>query len=156
MQKATVLSARNAGFSVKKRRFLKLFRVFIGIKKAHHADYQRLSYNDKNQRFSWLKDNVSANIDCICSQNMLFVTFIRSIRELTERRQNNNGEMLATQRHPCKYDTLEAIKSHCGILIDLCLSLSDSSHIGLFLVTHKNHSFSWYFLWFALSLQMNR
>lgn len=33
MQKATVLSARSVGFSVKKRRFLKLFRVLLESKK---------------------------------------------------------------------------------------------------------------------------
>ena len=32
MMKRTVLSARSAGFSVKKRRFLKLIRVFVGTK----------------------------------------------------------------------------------------------------------------------------
>ena len=76
MQKTTVLSARNVGLSVKKRRFLKLIRIFIGIKSFYLTDPQRLACNDKNKRFLPSKDNAPANIGCMRCQNSLFVKFI--------------------------------------------------------------------------------
>ena len=43
MQKAAVSSARNVGMSLKKRRFLKLIRIFASIKTVYPVDYQRFS-----------------------------------------------------------------------------------------------------------------
>ena len=62
MQKAAVSSARNVGISLKKQRFLKLIRVFVGIKTVYCLDYQRLLCNVKNKHFLASKDNTPANI----------------------------------------------------------------------------------------------
>ena len=51
MLKTTVLSARNVGFSLKKRRFLKLILVFVGIKNIYYAYYQYFICNAENKRF---------------------------------------------------------------------------------------------------------
>ncbi len=51
MLKTTVSSARNGSFSFKKRRFLKLIRIFVGIKSFYLTDSQRLACNAKNKRF---------------------------------------------------------------------------------------------------------
>ena len=65
MQKTTVSSARNGGINLKKRRFLKLIRVFVGIKNTYCSDYQSLSSNAKNKRLLPPNDNSSANIGCM-------------------------------------------------------------------------------------------
>ena len=65
MLKTSVSSARNVGMSLKKRRFLKLIPIFVGIKNTYHSDYQYLSRNAKNKRFSSTNDNSPANIGCI-------------------------------------------------------------------------------------------
>ena len=65
MLKTSVLSARNVGMSLKKRRFLKLIPIFVGIKKVYYFDYQCLSCNAKNKRFSLTNDNSPANIGCM-------------------------------------------------------------------------------------------
>ncbi len=65
MLKRAVLSARSGGFRLKKRRFLKLIRVFVGNKYIYHCDYQCLSCNAENKRFSLTNDNVPANIGCM-------------------------------------------------------------------------------------------
>ena len=78
--KAAVSSARNVGMSLKKRRFLKLISLFVGIKKVYYSDYQCLSCNAKNKRFSPSKDNMLANTDCFCDHNSLFVDFIHIYR----------------------------------------------------------------------------
>ena len=64
MQKTAVSSAISGAFSLKKRRFLKMILVFVDIENNYHADYQRLSCNAKNRRFSSTKDKVIANIGC--------------------------------------------------------------------------------------------
>ena len=51
MLKTSVSSARNVGMSLKKRRFLKLIPIFVGIKNIYHSDYQHLSRNAKKQAF---------------------------------------------------------------------------------------------------------
>ena len=79
MQKTAVSSPRSDGFSVKKRRFLKLIRIFVGIKKVYHLDFQSLSYNTKNKRFLPSNDNSPENIGCMYGQNSLFVKFIHSV-----------------------------------------------------------------------------
>ena len=79
MQKRAVSSARNGGFRLKKHRFLKPIYIFVYIKTIYHTDYQHLSRNTKNKRFSSTKDNVLTNIGCICGQNRLFVDFIHNI-----------------------------------------------------------------------------
>ena len=63
--KPMLSAARSGGFRSKKRRFLKLIRVFVGAKKVYHADYQRLLRNTKNKRFSSSKDNAQTNIGCM-------------------------------------------------------------------------------------------
>ncbi len=65
MLKTSVLSARNGGINLKKRRFLKLISLFVGIKKVYYSDYQCLSCNAKNKRFSSKNDNSPANIGCM-------------------------------------------------------------------------------------------
>jgi len=45
---------------------LKLILIFAGIKNIYHADNQRFSCNAENKRFLSMKDNVLANIGCIC------------------------------------------------------------------------------------------
>ena len=75
MQKTAVSSPKSDGFSVKKRRFLKLIRIFVGIKKVYHPDCQPLLSNAKNKRFLSSNDHALTNIVCICSQNSLFVDF---------------------------------------------------------------------------------
>ena len=65
MLKTSVLSARNVGMSLKKRRFLKLISLFVGIKKVYYSDYQCLSCNAKNKRFSLTNGNSLANIGCM-------------------------------------------------------------------------------------------
>jgi len=64
MQKTAVLSAISGAFSLKKRRFLKMILVFVDVENNYHTDYQPLSCNAKNRRFSSTKDNVIANIGC--------------------------------------------------------------------------------------------
>ncbi len=64
MLKRAVLSARTGGFKLKKRRFLKLIRIFLPVKGVYYADYQHLSFNTKNKRFSSPNDNAPANIGC--------------------------------------------------------------------------------------------
>ena len=80
MQKTTVSSARNVGFSVKKRQFLKLIPIFVGIKNTYCSDYQYLSSNAENKRFLPPNDNALANIGCMHAYNMRFVNFIRIYR----------------------------------------------------------------------------
>ncbi len=65
MLKRTVLAARSSSFSVKKRRFLKVTRIFVGIRKPYSTDYQHLLCNAENTRFSSPKGNMTANIGCI-------------------------------------------------------------------------------------------
>ena len=65
MQKTTVSSARNVGFSVKKRQFLKLIPICVGIKNTYCSDYQYLSSNAENKRFLPPNDNALANIGCM-------------------------------------------------------------------------------------------
>ena len=65
MLKRTVLAARSSGFSVNKRRFLKVIRIFVGIRKLYFTDYQYLLCNAENTRFSSPKGNMTANIGCI-------------------------------------------------------------------------------------------
>ena len=65
MLKTSVLSARNGGMDLKKRRFLKLIPIFVGIKNTYHSDYQHLSRNAKNKRFLPPNDNSPANIGCM-------------------------------------------------------------------------------------------
>ena len=65
MQKTAVSSLRSDGFSVKKRRFLKLIRIFVGIKNTYCSDYQYLSSNAENKRFLPPNDNALANIGCM-------------------------------------------------------------------------------------------
>ena len=65
MQKTTVSSVRNVGFSVKKRQFLKSIRVFVCIKFVYYADCQSLLRNDKNKHFLSPTGDASANIDCM-------------------------------------------------------------------------------------------
>ena len=65
MQKTTVSSARNGGINLKKRQFLKLIRVFVGIKNTYCPDYQPLSSNAENKRFLPPNDNALANIGCM-------------------------------------------------------------------------------------------
>ena len=76
MLKTTVSSARSSGFRLKKWRFLKLIRIVIGIKIFYLTDYQHLSYNAKNKRFSASNYNAPANIRYMCDRNSLFVNFI--------------------------------------------------------------------------------
>ena len=76
--KTAVLSVRNGGFSLKKRRFLKLIFIFVGIKTVYHSDYQLLVCNAKNKRLSSTKDSVLSNIGCMCGQNRHFVKFIHN------------------------------------------------------------------------------
>ena len=65
MQKTAVSSARNGGINLKKRQFLKLIRVFVGIKNTYCPDYQPLSSNAKNNRLLSPNDNSSVNIGCM-------------------------------------------------------------------------------------------
>ena len=80
MIKRTVSAARNVGIRLKNWRFLKLFLIFVSIKKAYHSDFQRLLRNTKNKRFSRTNDYLPANISCMYAQNSLFVDFIRIYR----------------------------------------------------------------------------
>ena len=65
MIKTVVSSARNVVIRLKKRRFLKLFLIFAGIKQGYNIDYQHLAHNAKNRRFLSPNDNVPANIGCM-------------------------------------------------------------------------------------------
>ena len=65
MLKTSVSSARNGGINLKKRRFLKLIPIFVGIKKVYYSDYQCLSCNVQNKRFLLTNDNSPANIGCM-------------------------------------------------------------------------------------------
>ena len=76
MPKTTVSSARSSGFRLKKRRFLKVIRIVIGTKIFYITDYQHLSCNAKNKRFSAATYNAPANIRYMCDRNSLFVNFI--------------------------------------------------------------------------------
>ena len=96
-QKPSFLASKTAVSWRKKRRFLKLLRLFFSIKKVYRSDYQHLSRNAKIKRFSALNDNLPANIGCIRGQNSLFVDFIHSIRKRTKRRLKPDGEMSSTQ-----------------------------------------------------------
>ena len=79
MLKTSVSSARNVGMSLKKRRFLKLIHILIGIKKNYHIDFQLLLSNAKNKRFSLTNDNSPTNIGCMYGQNSLFVDLMNDI-----------------------------------------------------------------------------
>ena len=85
MLKRAVLESRNVGISLKKRRFLKLICVFIGIKTVYCSDYQHLLCNVKNKRFLSSDDSTPANIGGMHAYNSLFVKFIHSIRKHTEK-----------------------------------------------------------------------
>ena len=85
MLKRAVLSARSGGFRLKKRRFLKLFFIFVGIKKVYHSDFQYLLRNVKNKRFLTPKDNATANNGCTYGQNSYFVNFIHWRKEVYEK-----------------------------------------------------------------------
>ena len=85
MIKTAVSSARNVGIRLKKRRFLKLFFIFVGIKKVYHSDFQYLLRNVKNKRFLTPKDNATANIGCMYGQNSYFVNFIHWHKEVYEK-----------------------------------------------------------------------
>ena len=52
MLKTLILSVRNGGFSLKKRRFLKLIRLVVYIKTFYLSDNQYFLCNAKNKRFS--------------------------------------------------------------------------------------------------------
>ena len=65
MLKTSVSSARNVGMSLKKRRFLKLILILIGIKQGYSANYQHLACNGKNKHFLSTNDNSPANIGCM-------------------------------------------------------------------------------------------
>ena len=80
MLKTLILQARNGGYSLKKRRFLKLIHLVVYIKTFYLSDNQCFLCNAKNKRFSSSKDNVPANIGYMCGQNSLFVKFIRVSR----------------------------------------------------------------------------
>ena len=97
MLKTTVLSARNGGFSPKKWRFLKLMRIFAGIKKAYRADYKHISRNAQNKRFSSTNGNAPANMGCICRQNILFVEIITASGISRKRQLKPDGDMMSTQ-----------------------------------------------------------
>ena len=97
MLKTTGLATRNDGFSPKKRRFLKLMRIFAGIKKAYRADYKRLSRNAQNKRFSSTNGNAPANMGCICRQNSLFVEIITASGISRKRQLKPDGEITSTQ-----------------------------------------------------------
>ena len=84
--KTTVLSVRSCSFRLKKRQFLKLISIVVGVKTGYNSDYQLLACNAKNKRFLSSKDNVPVNIVCICGQNSLFVDIIHSILKLMKRR----------------------------------------------------------------------
>jgi len=66
--------------SLKKRRFLKLILVFVGIKNIYYAYYQYFICNAENKRFLLSNGNTPANIGCMCGQNRLFVEFIHIYR----------------------------------------------------------------------------
>lgn len=85
MLKRAVLESKNVGISLKKQRFLKLIRVFVGIKTVYCLDYQRLLCNVKNKRFLTPKDNATANIGCMYGQNSCFVNFIHWHKEVYEK-----------------------------------------------------------------------
>ena len=65
MLKTRVPSVRTVGFSLKKRRFLKLVSIFVGIKNVYYTDYQYIVSNTENKRFSSTNDNTLANIGCM-------------------------------------------------------------------------------------------
>ena len=65
MLKTRVPSVRIVGFSLKKRRFLKLVSIFVGIKNVYYTDYQYIVSNTENKRFSSTNDNTLANIGCM-------------------------------------------------------------------------------------------
>ena len=79
MLKTAVLAARNVGIKCKKRRFLKLILIFVGIKQGYSANYQHLACNGKNKHFLSTNDNSPANIGCMHAQNSLFVDFIHNV-----------------------------------------------------------------------------
>ena len=79
MLKTVVLSARNGSFSLKKQRFLKRIRIFVGIKKSITLIISVFYVMTKTSVFC-LKDNALENIDCICGQNKHFVEFIHIYR----------------------------------------------------------------------------
>ena len=65
MQKTAVSSARSGAFRLKKRRFLKLILVFVGIKNIYYAYYQYFICNAENKRFLLSNGNTPANISCM-------------------------------------------------------------------------------------------
>ena len=65
MLKTRVPSVRTVDFSLKKRRFLKLVSIFVGIKNVYYTDYQYIVSNTENKRFSSTNDNTLANIGCM-------------------------------------------------------------------------------------------
>ena len=91
MLKTRVPSARIVGFSLKKRWFLKLVSIFIGIKIVYYTDYQCLSCNVKNRCFSSTNDNTLTNIGCMCGQNSLFVNLLSHLSQ---------GRMCKKLTHP--------------------------------------------------------
>ena len=76
MLKRAVLVARNIGIRLKKRRFLKLFFIFVGIKKVYHSDFQYLLRNVKNKRFSSTKTTrLQTSAICMLRTAFLLILF---------------------------------------------------------------------------------
>ena len=73
--KVEVLSARNSGFRTKKRWFLKLIHIFVGIKNIYHADYQYLLYNTQNKRFCHRR-TTRLQISAVCMLRTAFLLIL--------------------------------------------------------------------------------
>ena len=73
--KVEVLSARNSGFRTKKRWFLKLIHIFVGIKNIYHADYQYLLYDTQNKRFCHRR-TTRLQISAVCMLRTAFLLIL--------------------------------------------------------------------------------
>ena len=75
MLKTAVLAARNVGIKCKKRRFLKLILILIGIKQGYSANYQHLACNGKNKHFCQ-QTTTRLQISAVCMLRTAFLLIL--------------------------------------------------------------------------------
>lgn len=85
MLKRAVLESKNVGISLKKQRFLKLIRVFVGIKTVYCLDYQRLLCNVKNKHFCHLR-TTHRQISVVCMLKTAFLSNLFTASGSTRKR----------------------------------------------------------------------
>ena len=98
MIKRTVLSVRNGGISIKKRRFLKLIRIFVDVKIVYLDDYQGLLCNAKNRAFR-RRTTMRRRISSVCVvRTGILLNLFTNIRVNAERDKSRHYRF-----HPARF-----------------------------------------------------